>query len=226
MAVGDGTLISHIFNTTNLAACAGTLASMLTAWLYLGKPDFSMMVNGCLAGLVAITAPCAWVTPTASLIIGAVGGIWVVFAVIMFDKLHVDDPVGACAVHLGNGVWGTLAVGLFATKAAPGSALEGLFYGGGMTLLKAQFIGVAAVGAFTFIGNLLVWSLLKATVGIRVTADEEIEGLDLGEHGQQAYPDFVVTQPAGIHTSGGHGAMASVPAGAGLTLPKSVPTTR
>jgi Amt family ammonium transporter len=198
----------------------------LTAWLYLGKPDFSMMVNGCLAGLVAITAPCAWVTPTASLIIGAVGGIWVVFAVIMFDKLHVDDPVGACAVHLGNGVWGTLAVGLFATKAAPGSALEGLFYGGGMTLLKAQFIGVAAVGAFTFIGNLLVWSLLKATVGIRVTADEEIEGLDLGEHGQQAYPDFVVTQPAGIPTSGGHGAMASVPAGAGLTLPKSVPTTR
>ncbi|HUK83295.1 MAG TPA: ammonium transporter [Verrucomicrobiae bacterium] len=199
MALGDGQLISHIFNTTNLAACAGTLTSMLTAWFYLGKPDFSMMVNGCLAGLVAITAPCAWVTPGAALIIGAIGGVWVVFAVIMFDKLRVDDPVGACAVHLGNGVWGTLAVGLFATKAAPGSTLEGLFYGGGFGLLKSQLIGIAAVGVFTVIVNIIVWKLLKATVGIRVKPEEETEGLDIGEHGQNAYPDFVVTQPAGIH---------------------------
>ena len=210
MALGDGQLISHIFNTTNLAACAGTLASMLTAWIYLGKPDFSMMVNGCLAGLVAITAGCAWVTPGAALIIGAIGGIWVVFAVIMFDKLHVDDPVGACAVHLGNGIWGTLAVGLFATKLAPGSTLEGLFYGGGWTLLKAQVIGIVAVAAFTVLGNIIVWKLLKATIGIRVSQEEEIEGLDIGEHGQNAYPDFVVTQPAGIHgVSHGHSASAS-----------------
>jgi Amt family ammonium transporter len=199
MALGDGQLIAHIFNTTNLAACAATLTSMLTAWIYLGKPDFSMMVNGCLAGLVAITAPCAWVTPGAALIIGGIGGVLVVFAVIFFDKIHVDDPVGACAVHLCNGVWGTLAVGLFATKAAPGSTLEGLFYGGGFALLKAQLIGIAAVGAFTVAGNIIAWKLLKATLGIRVRPEEETEGLDIGEHGQNAYPDFVVTQPAGIH---------------------------
>lgn len=210
MALGDGALISHIFNTTNLAAAAGTLTSMLTAWLYLGKPDMSMMVNGCLAGLVAITAPCAWVTPGASLIIGGIGGVMVVFAVIMFDKLRVDDPVGACAVHLCNGIWGTIAVGLFATKAAPGSTLEGLFYGGGITLLKAQLIGIVAVGAFTFIGTFILWHILKATVGIRVSAEEEIEGLDIGEHGQNAYPDFVVTQPAGIHgVPHGHGASSA-----------------
>jgi Amt family ammonium transporter len=206
MALGDGTLISHIFNTTNLAAAAGTLTSMLTAWVYLGKPDMSMMVNGCLAGLVAITAPCAWVTTGASLVIGGIAGVLVVFAVIFFDKIKVDDPVGACAVHLCNGIWGTLCVGLFATEAAPGSTLKGLFYGGGIELLKAQVIGIAAVGAFTFIGTFIVWYLLKVTVGIRVSTEEEIEGLDIGEHGQQAYPDFVVTQPAGIHSAGGHGA--------------------
>jgi Amt family ammonium transporter len=210
MALGDGTLIAHIFNTTNFAAAAGTLTSMLTAWLYLGKPDMSMMVNGCLAGLVAITAPCAWVTPEASLLIGAIAGIIVVFAVIFFDNIKVDDPVGACAVHLVNGIWGTLCVGLFATKAAPGSTLEGLFYGGGVALLKAQIIGIVAVGAFTFVGTFLVWHILKAIVGIRVSPEEEIEGLDIGEHGQNAYPDFVVTQSAGIHAiSHGHGVGSS-----------------
>jgi Amt family ammonium transporter len=194
MGLGDGTVVAHIFNTTNLAACTGALAALVTAWLYLGKPDFSMVVNGCLAGLVAITAPCAFVSLDGALMIGAIAGVWVVFAVLMFDRLHVDDPVGACAVHLGNGVWGTLSLGLFATDTVPGSTLKGLFNGGGTDLLVAQLIGIVAVGAFTFIGTLIVWLILKAIVGIRVTADEEIGGLDLGEHGQAAYPDFVVTE--------------------------------
>jgi Amt family ammonium transporter len=200
MAVGDGALISHIFTTTNLAAVAGTITSMATAWILLGKPDFSMIVNGCLAGLVAITAPCAWVTPNAALIIGAIAGVIVVFAVIMFDKLKVDDPVGACAVHLCNGVFGTICVGLFATKSVPGSTLEGLFYGGGFALLKAQLIGVVAVGATTFGGTLILWTLLKKSIGIRVSAEEEIEGLDIGEHGQEAYPDFITRGSGSRHT--------------------------
>jgi Amt family ammonium transporter len=173
---------------------------MFTAWILLGKPDFSMIVNGCLAGLVAITAPCAWVTPNAALLIGAIAGVIVVFAVLMFDKLKVDDPVGACAVHLCNGVFGTICVGLFATKAAPGSTLEGLFYGGGFALLKAQLIGVVAVGATTFIGTFVLWTLLKKTIGIRVTAEEEIEGLDIGEHGAEAYPDFITRGSGSRHT--------------------------
>jgi len=199
MAVGDGSAIAHIFSTTNLAACAGAVTSLITAWLLLGKPDFSMIVNGCLAGLVAITAPCAFVTIPAALVIGAIGGVLVVFAVIFFDKIKVDDPVGACAVHLCNGVFGTIAVGLFATKSVPGSTIEGLFYGGGFALLKAQLIGVAAVGAFTFVGTFILWSLIKKTMGIRVSAEEETEGLDIGEHGLEAYPDFVTRAPGGRH---------------------------
>ncbi len=200
MSVGDGAAIAHIFNTTNLAACAGAVTSLATAWLLLGKPDFSMIVNGCLAGLVAITAPCAFVTVPSALLIGAIGGVLVVFAVLFFDKIHVDDPVGACAVHLCNGVFGTIAVGLFATDSVPGSTLKGLFAGGGFALLKAQLIGVAAVGAFTFIGTFVVWIILKKTLGIRVSAEEETEGLDLGEHGQEAYPDFLTRAPGSRHS--------------------------
>lgn len=200
MGLGDGSLIAHVFVTTNMAAAAGAIAAMGTAWLMLGKPDLTMIANGCLAGLVAITAPCAFVSVPASLVIGIVAGVLVVLAVIGFDKVKLDDPVGALSVHLVNGIWGTLAVGLFAKDAIqPGTAGNGLFNGGGATLLVNQLIGVVTVGAFTFIGSLIVWGILKATLGIRVEPEEEIEGLDVGEHGNEAYPDFVVTQPAGIH---------------------------
>jgi Amt family ammonium transporter len=221
MAMGDGTLVAHIFNTTNLAAAAGAITSLITAWLLLGKPDITMIANGCLAGLVAITAPCAWVSIPSALLIGAIAGVLVVLAVIGFDKLKLDDPVGALSVHLVNGIWGTLAVGLFASDAAPGSALKGLFAGGGTALLKAQILGIVSVGAFTFIGAFIVWSILKVVMGVRVEAEEEIEGLDIGEHGNEAYPDFVVTRPSGIHGAAHGRAAAMSPATLGATVTRT-----
>jgi Amt family ammonium transporter len=206
MAVGDGSLVAHVFITTNMAAAMGAIFAMITAWAMLGKPDITMIANGCLAGLVAITAPCAFVSVPASLVIGAIAGVLVVLAVIGFDKAKLDDPVGALSVHLVNGIWGTLALGLFAKDSVqPGTAGNGLFNGGGATLLVNQIIGIVAVGAFTFIASYVLWFVLKKTVGIRVTQEEEIEGLDIGEHGNEAYPDFIVTQPAGIHTGKGGG---------------------
>ncbi len=204
MGLGDGKLVAHVFLTTNMAAAIGAITAMATAWFMLGKPDLTMIANGCLAGLVAITAPCAFVSVPASIVIGGIAGVFVVLAVIGFDKVKIDDPVGALSVHLVNGVWGTLAVGLFAKDSVqPGTAGNGLFNGGGATLLVNQFIGVVAVGAFTFVGTYIVWLVLKAVLGIRVSAEEEVEGLDIGEHGNEAYPDFVVTQPAGIHAGKG-----------------------
>lgn len=188
----DPVAISRIAVTTNSAAIAGLLTSTITAWLLLGKPDLSMTINGCLAGLVAVTASCAFISVGSSLIIGTIAGILVVYAVITFDKLKLDDPVGALAVHLVNGVFGTMCVGLFAQDVfLPGTTGNGLFFGGGMKLLAAQVTGIAAVGAFTFAGSLAIWILLKKTMGIRVSEQEEIEGLDTGEHGMEAYPDFV-----------------------------------
>lgn len=187
MSVGDGFSIAHIVVTTNMACAAALLSATATAWLWLGKPDFSMTVNGALAGLVAITAPCAFVTVPAALLIGLIAGIIVVPAVVCFDRLHIDDPVGALSVHLVNGIWGTLSIGLFATSAAPGGGPDGLFYGGGISSLVAQFIGVAAVGAFTFFGSLIVWYIIKAVLGLRVSPEEEAAGLDLSEMGMEAY---------------------------------------
>ena len=186
---GEGALaVSHIVVTTNLACAAGLLAATITTWLVSGKPDFSMTVNGALAGLVAITAPCAFVTAPAAAVIGLVAGVLVVFSVLCFDKIQIDDPVGALSVHLTNGIWGTLAIGLFATTGAPGGIdRDGLFAGGGFGLLGAQFIGVLAVGAFTFLLALIFWGGLKAIGGIRVTADEETAGLDVSEMGMEAY---------------------------------------
>ncbi|MBM3858148.1 MAG: ammonium transporter [Verrucomicrobia bacterium] len=201
MAVGDGSLVAHVFVTTNMAAAMGAIGAMITAWLLLGKPDFTMIANGCLAGLVAITAPCAFVSAPASLVIGLIAGVLVVLAVIGFDKARLDDPVGALSVHLVNGIWGTLAVGLFAKNSVqPGTAGNGLFNGGGLTLLVNQFIGVVAVGAFTFIGALVVWFALKKIMGIRVTPEEETEGLDIGEHGNESYPDFLTRAPGSRHS--------------------------
>ncbi|HEY4612488.1 MAG TPA: ammonium transporter, partial [Bacteroidota bacterium] len=156
-----------------------------------GKPDLSMTINGCLAGLVAITAPCAYVSVESSLIIGTVAGAVVVPAVLFFDRIRIDDPVGALSVHLVNGIFGTIAVGLFAEdRFITNTTGNGLFFGGGATLLVNQLIGVAAVGAFVFPAAVSIWYVLKVIVGIRVSAEEERDGLDVGEHGMSAYPEF------------------------------------
>ncbi len=188
---GEGALaVSHIVVTTNLSCAMGLLTATITSWLVLGKPDFSMTVNGALAGLVAITAPCAFVTVPVSALIGLVAGVLVVFSVLFFDKVKIDDPVGALSVHLTNGIWGTLAIGLFATVAAPGGIdRDGLFMGGGFGLLGSQLIGVLAVGAFTFLLALIVWGILKGVGGIRVDAEVETAGLDISEMGMEAYSE-------------------------------------
>lgn len=200
MAAMDGAAISHVLVNTNMGAVFGTLGATLTAWLLLKKPDFSMILNGCLGGLVAVTAPCAFVTITSGALIGFIGGMLAVLSVVFFDKLKLDDPVGALAVHLMNGVWGSLALGLFYHgKAEYGdgaiantvAALDtGLTRG---AQFMVQLKGVAMVGAFVFILSLVVWYILKALGGIRVTAEEETEGLDIGEHGNEAYPNFSPT---------------------------------
>lgn len=194
----DGAGIAHIAVTTNSAAAMATLTATATAWIMLGKPDLGMILNGTLAGLVAITAPCAFVSVGSSLIIGAIAGVLVVLAVAFFDKLRIDDPVGALAVHLCNGIWGTLAVGLFSQHSAIPASLgaatfkDGLFFGGGMEQLQVQAIGVVTVGLFTVVASSIVWFLIKVTLGLRVTEEEEIEGLDIGEHGNRAYPDYQI----------------------------------
>ena len=194
-----GAQIGYIAVTTNTAAAFGALAATITAWVVLGKPDLSMILNGCLAGLVAITAPCAVVTVAGAAIIGLMAGVLVVFSVLMFDKLQLDDPVGALSVHLVGGVFGTLCVGLFASKAVieeygmTAACLPGLFSeGGSATQLIAQLKGIAAVAGTVFGLSVVAWSILKFTIGIRVSEAEEIEGLDIGEHGMEAYPGFAL----------------------------------
>ena len=168
----------------------------IVSWIFLGKPDIGMTLNGCLAGLVAITAPCAFVSIAGALAIGLIAGAIVVFSIMAFDRAKIDDPVGAISVHLVCGIWGTLAVGLFAIEGVGGIDAAGIFYGGSTALLINQLIGVAAVGAFTFIGSLIVWGILKVTMGIRVPISEEVQGLDIGEHGNVAYPEFLSRKPA------------------------------
>ena len=176
--------IARIATITNMSAASATLSALMTSWVFLRKPDLTMVLNGCLAGLVAITAPCAYVSVFSSLLIGFIAGILVVFSVLFFDKVRVDDPVGAISVHLINGIWGTLAVGLFHEK-------DGLI-NGMVELLKVQFLGVIAVGAFTFMSSFVIWLVIKEILGLRVSEQEEIEGLDLSEHGQVCYPEFSI----------------------------------
>ena len=189
----DINAISRIVVTTNMAAAAGILTSTLISWLLIGKPDLGMTINGCLAGLVAVTAPCAYISPMSSLIIGGIAGVLVVLAVMMFDRLRLDDPVGALSVHLVNGVFGTLAVGLFAQDSfMPGTTGNGLLFGGGLKLLTTQLIGVITVAAFTLTAALLAWAAIKAVLGLRVSREEEVRGLDIGEHGMEAYAGFQI----------------------------------
>lgn len=190
----DGISIAHIAVTTNTAAAVATVSALITARIMLGKPDLGMALNGCLAGLVAVTAGCAFVSVPSSIIIGLIAGVLVVFAVFFFDKIKIDDPVGATAVHLANGVFGTLAVGLWAdpTVCPAASVVKpGLFNGGGMQQLGPQLMGIVVIGGGVFVLSLIAWFVIKAVMGgIRVSADEEREGLDMGEHGNTAYPDF------------------------------------
>jgi Amt family ammonium transporter len=188
--------------TTNAAAAAATLSATLVAWLKLGKPDIGMTLNGCLAGLVAITAPCAFVTVPMALVIGLIAGVLVVFGVLFFDKIKIDDPVGATSVHLLNGVFGTLCVGIFGhpekiQRSANPEHLMGLIYGGGTHQLMTQLTGVVACAVYVFIVSLISWIVLKAVMGIRVSPEEEREGLDFGEHGNEAYHGFVMS-PADV----------------------------
>jgi len=191
MAVGDGSAIAHVALTTNTSAVFAIATATIASWLIQKKPDLSMILNGALAGLVAITAPCAFVSVPAAAAIGSIAGVLVVGAVFFFDKIKIDDPVGALSVHLVNGVFGTLAVGLWAKDGITGAATgNGVFNGGGFSLFLTQLTGVAAVGGFTFIASFAIWFIIKKTIGMRVSKREEIVGLDIGEHGMKAYPDF------------------------------------
>lgn len=190
--------LGSIFLTTTIAPGVATCVTMFFTWIKNGKPDVSMSLNGSLAGLVAITAPCANVDALGAVIIGAVAGILVVIAVEFIDiKLHVDDPVGAVAVHGVNGMWGGLAAGLFATDTAPNASVKGLFYGGGFHQLGIQLLGVISIAAWTIVVMTIVFLIIKKINGLRVTAEEEIQGLDLPEHGLiSSYADFMIAVPA------------------------------
>ena len=184
--------VMYILMTTNTSAIAAVITSTIASWVFIGKPDLGMTINGCLAGLVAVTGGCAYVSIRDSLIIGAIAGVIVVFAVMFFDRVKVDDPVGATSVHLCCGVFGTICVGLFAQEGVTTlSVRNGLFYGGGAELLGTQLLGIVVVGVFSFVSSALIWLALKHTIGIRVTREEEMAGLDIGEHGNRAYPDFM-----------------------------------
>lgn len=184
----DAGAIAHIAAATVLASFAGILGSLAATWARARTFDLTMMINGCLAGLVAVTAPCAWVSLPSAVLIGLVGGLLVVPAVVLFDRMRVDDPVGATSVHLVGGVWGTLAVGLFAEARFSADVGDGLLFGGGAALLGVQALGVAAVGAFTVVTTSTLWLAIRYTIGLRVDDEEEYVGLDLSEMGMEAYP--------------------------------------
>ncbi len=194
MATEDNAITAATaFMTTNLAAAVATVTTMIFTWIRYGKPDVSMTFNGALAGLVAITAPCDCVTPVGAFFIGLVAGILVVLSVEFFDnKAKIDDPVGAVSVHMTNGMWGTIAVGLFSTG-SDGVGV-GLFYGGGLAQLGVQVLGVIGIAAYTLITMFIVFKIIDKTIGLRVPAKIEIDGLDVHEHGlTSAYSGFSIT---------------------------------
>ncbi len=197
IAVGDGSFFGFVAINTQLAAAAGAIAALLIAWAVNGKADISVMLNGALAGLVAITASCAFVESWAAIVIGLVAGIVVFASMRMFEKLRIDDPIYALSAHGTAGVWGTLSNGLFATpelaeKVGVGKA--GLFYGGGFEQLGVQALGVLVCGAFAFVASYVILSVMKAVIGLRVTEEEETIGLDLSEHGTYGYPEQLKAQ--------------------------------
>jgi Amt family ammonium transporter len=188
---GNADAVALVAANTNIAAAAGALAAMIISWLFVAKkPDLGTTLNGTLAGLVAITAPCAYVTPLNSIFIGAIGGAIVVYGALLLEKLKIDDPVSAVPVHLFNGIWGTLAIGIFGTEGI-GSLMTG-----DTGQIIAQLIGVVSVGVWCIVTGLILFYGIKAFNGLRVSAEEEIQGLDLLEHGTEAYPgDAVPSMP-------------------------------
>ena len=211
--------LGSVFLTTTVAPAIATVVCMVFTWIKYGKPDVSMCLNASLAGLVAITAPCDVADATGAIVIGAVSGVLVVFGVWLLDnKLRVDDPVGAVAVHMMNGIWGTIAVGLFATDSTPtysladanGDKLLGLFYGGGFKLLGIQLTGMLATAAWTAVTITITFLIIKKIFGLRVSAEEEITGLDATEHGlETAYAGFMTY---GDHISSDGTTTVSTPA--------------
>jgi Amt family ammonium transporter len=187
--------IAYVAVVTVLAACAGVVSSLVINWFKTGQPSTEMALNGALAGLVAITAGTANVTPIGGILIGLIAGLVLVYGLDFVERvLRVDDPVGAVAVHGLNGVWGTIAIGFFASENAgimtDMGAVNGLFYGGGFAQLGIQTLGTLVVSAWAFITMSVVFYLMKITIGIRVSTKEELEGLDISEHGTTSYPEF------------------------------------
>ncbi|GIW41590.1 MAG: ammonium transporter [Candidatus Binatia bacterium] len=197
----DPAAVSLVLVTTCLAAAAGGLAAMFTSWIATKKPDLSMSLNGILAGLVGITAGADQMAMWSAILIGLIAGVIVVYAVMFFDRIQIDDPVGAISVHLVCGVWGTLAVGIFGQKA-------------GLAQFAYQAVGVVAYGIASFASALAIWAILRATVGIRVSPEEEMEGLDLSEHGSPAYADFQLVGVHGAHPASPRGGGSTVSVGA------------
>ena len=200
---------AYVALNTNLAAAAGVFGAVVTSWIVIKKPDLSMMLNGAIAALVAITAACAFVAPWAAILIGFVAGVIVVLGSLLVEKIGIDDPVGALAAHGMSGMWGTLALG-FLTVPKLAENLDtgkgGLFYGGGFHQLGIQGLGLLAVGAFTFTASFLVLWLMKVTVGIRTEPEVETLGLDVSEHGMWGYPEFYIPVPGGYGSEHhGHG---------------------
>ncbi|MHC4215245.1 MAG: ammonium transporter [Planctomycetota bacterium] len=191
LAVGDGQLIGRVAINTSLAAAIGGIVAMATVWKRFGKPDLSMAMNGALAGLVAITAPCAYVDPWAALVIGGIGGFLVVRGVELLDALKIDDPVGAFPVHGIGGIWGTIAVGIFG-KSSLGLAHNGFIYSGNPMQFGIQMVGSIATVAFIVVSMGLIFKAIDLTVGLRIDRNEEMRGLDIGEHGMEAYGGFQI----------------------------------
>lgn len=209
--------LGSIFLTTTMATGAATVSCMIFTWIKNGKPDVGMCLNASLAGLVAITAGCASVDALGAIIIGAVAGILVDLAVEGLDKgLHIDDPVGAVGVHMVNGIWGTIAVGLFATGTGEGAFVDGsyyagLFYGGGFKLLGIQLMGIACIVVYAAICMTIVFQVIKHTIGLRTSAEDEIMGMDMAEHGlASAYADFLPTAPSFAGESEGSADLSDV----------------
>ena len=202
------TSIAMIFVNTNLAAATGAVFAMITSWIKFKKPEVGMSLNGGLAGLVGITAGCANVSPSSAIIIGAVAGIVVVLSVLFFERIRIDDPVGAISVHGVCGAWGTLAAGIFNMG------------GTSLSIIGVQLLGIAACFGWTFVTAFVMFKTIAATVGLRVSPEEEMEGLDFTEHGGNAYPDFEVLSHSGIGSIGGSGGSGLASAASGLSYLK------
>ena len=205
--------IAMIFVNTNLAAAAGAVLAMYTSWMKFGKPEVGMSLNGALAGLVAITSPCASVSPLSAVIIGSVAGVLVVMSVLFFDRIKIDDPVGAISVHGVNGAWGTLAAGIFNLG------------GTSFKIIGVQLLGIAACFIWVFPAAYFMFKLIDKTVGLRVSAEEEMEGLDFTEHAGNAYPDFEVSTYRGFGASSGPGSGTYQNKTTTVLTPKPIETT-